>query len=104
MGGVDLSQNSCKLVTAKKRSRPCGRGGFKHYDVDTQTMYFSPRPCGRGGFKLARAGKAALPTVPARVGGVDLSDLYNLDLILWQVPARVGGVDLSKPLGGKSAL
>ena len=56
----------------------------------------SPRPCGRGGFKpyyLQPTGLYLI--VPARVGGVDLSDDDgNLsDVII--VPARVGGVDLS---------
>ena len=39
--------------------------------------------------------------VPARVGGVDLSNASDSAMFLANVPARVGGVDLSSTTAGQ---
>ena len=55
-----------------------------------------PRPCGRGGFKhRSRPPCTQQDSVPARVGGVDLSAEIDIHTAVCIVPARVGGVDLS---------
>ena len=59
---------------ADLRPRPCGRGGFKlPYGIQS-FIPLGPRPCGRGGFKPFFSTIDADSIVPARVGGVDLSN------------------------------
>ena len=54
-------------------------------------------PARVGGVDLSASLSAAVivSAVPARVGGVDLSTLYKMRKSHYIVPARVGGVDLS---------
>ena len=74
VGGVDLSCKWRIVENIMKRPRPCGRGGFKLISDCKCFAIRCPRPCGRGGFKLDNTDAYTTETtVPARVGGVDLS-------------------------------
>ena len=96
MGGVDLSFGPCTDPSVTIGPRPCGRGGFKLPILVHLRRHSCPRPCGRGGFKLQHSDVCRVELGPRPCGrGGFKQECPDVIVKEGRVPARVGGVDLS---------